>query len=64
MLFASDHLGGRRFSGKRSTLSQWVEFVRDLPARAERLGLSIGQDEIELIIGENAKRVFALDGAS
>lgn len=64
MLFASDHLGGRRFSGKRSTLGQWVEFVRELPARADRLGLSIGEDEVELILGENAKRVFALDGAA
>jgi len=63
MLFASDHLGGRRFSGERSTLGQWVEFVRDLPQRAEKLGLKFGEDEVELIMGENAKRVFALDGA-
>jgi uncharacterized protein len=63
MLFASDHLGGRRFSGKRSTLAQWVDFVRDLPQRAEKLGLSISEEEIELILGENAKRVFTLDGA-
>ena len=62
MLFASDHLGGRRFSGPRSKNAQWVDFVRELPERAKRVGQSISEEEVAMILGENAKRVFALDG--
>jgi uncharacterized protein len=62
MLFASDHLGGRRFSGERSTVGSWVDFVRELPERASRLGLSVSEEEVALILGENARRVFKLEG--
>ena len=60
MLFASDHLGGRRFSGSRSRLAHWVNFVQELPDRAARLGLTIGSEEMEFIMGENARRIYKL----
>jgi uncharacterized protein len=62
MLFATDHLGGRRFSGERATLRRWADFIRELPERAGRLGLDVSDEETELILGENAKRVFAIEG--
>ena len=63
MLFASDHLGGRRFSGSRSRLAAWVDFVSELPDRAARLGLRVSQEEMALILGENARRVYKLGDA-
>lgn len=63
MLFASDHLGGRRFSGSRSRVADWVNFVQELPDRASRLGLRVSREEMELIMGENARRVYNLGDA-
>lgn len=63
VLFASDHLGGRRFSGSRSRLAHWVNFVQELPERAARLGLTVSREEMELIMGENARRVYKLGDA-
>jgi predicted TIM-barrel fold metal-dependent hydrolase len=60
MLFATDHLGGRRFSGGRSQIGDWIAFVRELPERAGRLGLQVSEEEVELILGANAERVFKL----
>lgn len=63
MLFASDHLGGRRFSGSRSRVADWVNFVQELPDRAARLGLRVSREEMQLIMGENARRVYNLGDA-
>ena len=63
MLFASDHLGGRRFSGSRSRLAQWVNFVQELPDRAARLGGTVSSEEMQLIMGENARRLYKLGDA-
>lgn len=60
VLFGSDHLGGRRFSGKNSKLAPWADFVRELPERAARLGATVSREEVDLIMGENARRVFKL----
>jgi len=60
MLFATDHLGGRRFSGDRAGFTSWADFIRELPERAKRLGLRFSDEETELILGENAKRVFGI----
>jgi len=60
MLFASDHLGGRRFSGDRSRLGDWVSFIDDLPRSASAYGLSFAREEVDLILGENAIRAFRL----
>jgi predicted TIM-barrel fold metal-dependent hydrolase len=61
MLFASDNVGGRRFGGERSTLRTWVEFFQNLPDRARSLGVRFTKEEVDMILGENARRVFRLD---
>jgi predicted TIM-barrel fold metal-dependent hydrolase len=61
MLFASDHLGGPRFSGARSKLPQWVRFFQELPRHARTTGAAFSDEEIALILGENARRVFRLE---
>ena len=58
MLFGSDHLGGPRFGGERSTLPKWVQFIQELPERAHGLGIAFSQEEVALILGQNAARVF------
>lgn len=60
IIFGSDHFGGRRFSG-RDELPNWIEFIRDLPKRATKLGSSMSHEEVDLILGENARRVYQLD---
>lgn len=60
LIFGSDHFGGRRFSG-RDGLPRWIDFIRELPKRAVRLGSSMSDEEVDLILGENARRVFKLD---
>lgn len=57
MLFASDHLGGRRFSGK-DRVSRWLSYIDELPLSTQG---EIGQEQTSLILGENAVRVFKLD---
>ncbi|WP_069814152.1 amidohydrolase family protein [Streptomyces sp. TP-A0874] len=61
MLFGSDHLGGRRFSGGRSGMGAWRSFIAGLagnPAFGKR---PLTTDEIALILGGNAERVFSLN---
>ncbi|MEV1295501.1 amidohydrolase family protein [Pseudonocardia sp. NPDC049635] len=61
MLFGSDHLGGKRFSGGRSGMGAWRAFLAGLvgdPAFGRR---PLTADEVALILGGNAERVFALD---
>jgi predicted TIM-barrel fold metal-dependent hydrolase len=64
VLFASDHLGGPRFSGGRSKLPEWVEFFRELPKSGPGVGATFSEEEVALILGENARRVFRLPMAS
>lgn len=61
MLFASDHLGGRRFSGARSQVGSWANFVRSLFAAPDGSSAGVINDDASLIMGENAKRVFGLN---
>ncbi len=64
ILFGSDYISGPRFGGEKSDMPQWVQFIRELPERARSLGLSFSQEEIDLILGENARRVFNLEEIS
>ena len=45
-------------------LPGWIDFVRELPERAAVLGLDISAEEVGLILGENANRLFKLGLAS
>lgn len=60
MIFASDHLGGRRFSGERSRLRSWVEFVSGLSDFAAQRGQKVSEEDLDLIMHDNAARVFKL----
>ncbi|HUF53776.1 MAG TPA: amidohydrolase family protein [Dehalococcoidia bacterium] len=60
MLFGSDHIGGSRFSGERSRLPFWASFIRALPEDAPKYGKEFSQNEVDLILGGNAQRIFNL----
>lgn len=60
ILFGSDHLGGSRFSGEKSILPEWVDFVSRLADTAPDYGCQFTQDEVDLIMGGNAQRLFDL----
>jgi predicted TIM-barrel fold metal-dependent hydrolase len=60
ILFGSDHIGGPRFSGDRGIMIGWARFIRSLPEIAPEYGCSFTQEEIDLIMGGNAARIFAL----
>lgn len=60
ILFGSDHIGGRRFSGDRGIMIDWAAFIRSLPEIAPEHGCSFTQEEVDLIMGANALRVFEL----
>lgn len=56
ILFGSD-MGGIEVS---LTLKEWVDQFRMLPEWAKQLGYRITQDEVDLILGENARRIYRL----
>jgi predicted TIM-barrel fold metal-dependent hydrolase len=58
ILFGSDHLGGPRFSGDKSILPDWVKFVSGLVDEAPKYGCQFTQEEVDLIMGGNAQRLF------
>jgi predicted TIM-barrel fold metal-dependent hydrolase len=58
ILFASDQASGKRFTGDRSELPQWVEFIRLLPENASRWGYRFSQEEAKAILGANALRFY------
>ena len=60
ILFASDQASGARFTGERSTLGAWADFIRNLPANAARWGTRFSEAEAAAIIGANAARVYNL----
>jgi predicted TIM-barrel fold metal-dependent hydrolase len=60
ILFGSDHLGGKRFSGERSVLPPWVSFIKNLPKDSAKFGVKFTEDEVSMILGENAQRVLKI----
>lgn len=59
LLFGSDHFSGSRVRGTDS-LREWVEWWADLPARAKRHGVVFTENELDLILGENARACLRL----
>ena len=57
VLFGSD-MAGIEVS---MTLKQWVDVFRMAPEWAKQLGYRISQEEIDMIMGENARRIYRLD---
>jgi predicted TIM-barrel fold metal-dependent hydrolase len=60
IIFGSDNFGGRRFGGSTER-STWISFLQELPKRATQLGSSFSTEEVELILGQNAIRVYGLE---
>jgi predicted TIM-barrel fold metal-dependent hydrolase len=54
LLFGSDHFSGKRVRGVES-LKQWFEWFCELPERARRHAISFSHEEVDLILGENAR---------
>lgn len=54
LLFGSDHFSGKRVRGPGS-LKKWFEWFCELPERARRHGISFSNEEVDLILGENAR---------
>lgn len=60
ILFASDQPSGQRFTGERSHLPAWANFIRDLPDIGRRWGYSFTKEEASKIAGQNALRFYGL----
>lgn len=61
ILFASDQASGARFTGARSTLPRWSDFIRRLPENAARWGYRFSAEEAAAIAGNNAARFYAIE---
>ena len=56
LLFGSDRTG----TPLRTPISDWVAMFRRLPETAQRHGYSFSQQEVAMILGDNAQRLFRL----
>ncbi len=59
ILFGSDHPSGKRYRAL-GFLPGWVNYFKELPEKAKSLGYEFTQAEVDLILGENAKKLFKL----
>lgn len=57
LLFGTDHVSGPRVRGPQF-LVECVNWYRDLPDRAKRLGSSFSDEDMDLIMGGNALRIL------
>jgi len=64
ILFGSDQTSGNRFCGEKSNLPKWVNFIKNLPKEAKKFGYYFTKEEVDLILGENAKRILRLKNKS
>jgi predicted TIM-barrel fold metal-dependent hydrolase len=56
LLFGSDMVG----IDVSLTLGEWVEMVRQLPEWANQAGYRLTPDEIDMVLGENARRCYRI----
>ncbi len=61
MLFASDQASGPRFTGSRSTLPAWTDFIRRLPDNAAKWGYRFTAEEAASIAGGSAAKFYGID---
>ncbi|MWD26533.1 amidohydrolase family protein [Aquicoccus sp. SCR17] len=61
LLFASDQPSGPRFTGTRSHLGEWADFIRALPENAARHGYRFTPEEAAAIMGGNAARLYRIE---
>ncbi|MGE4167172.1 MAG: amidohydrolase family protein [Xanthobacteraceae bacterium] len=60
ILFASDQPSGPRFTGERSHLPTWADFIRNLPEIGWQWGYTFTEEEAAMIAGKNALRFYGL----
>src|SRR5690606_29484659 len=60
ILFASDNCAGTATQGNKSWLSRWVQVFKELPDATKKLGITFTQEEMDLILGANGKRLLNL----
>lgn len=60
IIWASDFGFGPRTSGEKSPLPHWLNTFKHLRETASEYGVTFTQDEVDLMLGENAQRVLAL----
>ena len=58
--FGTDQSSGKRFCGENSVLSQWVRFIKGLPEMAKERGYVFTKEEIDLMLGGTAQKLFNL----
>jgi len=58
--FGTDHQSGKRFCRENSFLPEWVNFFKKLPETARSYGYQFTEEEVSLILGGNAQRIFKL----
>jgi hypothetical protein len=59
LLFGSDHFSGDRVRGVDG-LKEWFDWFCDLPTRAKHYGVVFSHEEVDLILGENARACLGL----
>jgi predicted TIM-barrel fold metal-dependent hydrolase len=60
MCFGTDQNSGKRHCGENSVLARWISFIRKLPEIAPEYGYRFSQEEIDLILGGSAQKLFDL----
>lgn len=60
MCFGTDQNSGKRHCKENSIMSQWVGFLKKLPEKAKESGYQFRQEEINLILGGAAQKLFNL----
>lgn len=59
ILFGTDHFSGPSYRGEDKLVS-WTQWVSGLSERAARYGVEFSDEEVELILGDNAERCLGL----
>jgi predicted TIM-barrel fold metal-dependent hydrolase len=59
IIFASDHPSGKRYRDL-NFLTGWVDYFKTMPQKAKTMGYEFTDAEMNLILGENARRLFKL----
>lgn len=58
--FGSDQSSGARQAGEKSVMLRWLGFLKGLPEKARECGYQFSQEEIDLILGGAARKLFNL----
>jgi predicted TIM-barrel fold metal-dependent hydrolase len=60
MIFGSDQPSGKTLCVEQPFLKGWVDFFKNLPQLAAQYGYDFSDEEIKLILGKNAARIFGI----